>query len=359
MTDIQEPPQKRFRTENGKMDSKIDIIIDNIRTNPKNLYPVIHDSFHEPVNTVACVVANIKNSKDISRTIITLNNKLPLKELQHLKRVKNKLVLICAVEDLAGNTAQEVIDNKVPELKDSLNDFSVVEVPSLPPKVKKQFDIANKLWPCNFHPNKFHEKLVSGCFFDDEDLQQHKLFMIVVCEVVKFYIKKYNLNLNEVNVSVVVDPKTESVVAVSVNNNDHPIQHAAMLAIDKVAATQNGGAWADNTREVTLRGVDEDLEMYLNNRIPNLNFGARKYFSKSEMELDSKRYGDVPYLCTGYYVYMLKEPCLMCSMGLVHARINKVFFCRDNLSSGALHSTVKVHTIKDLNHHFEVFTGFL
>ena len=60
------------------------------------------------------------------------------------------------------------------------------------------------------------------------------------------------------------------------------------------------------------------------------------------------------YLCTGYDVYLSEEPCLMCSMALVHSRIRRVFFCRA-MPDGGLKTLTKLHTIQSLNHLFEVF----
>ncbi|CAG8501518.1 8171_t:CDS:2 [Ambispora leptoticha] len=48
-----------------------------------------------------------------------------------------------------------------------------------------------------------------------------------------------------------------------------------------------------------------------------------------------------------------EEP--MCSMALVHSRIGRVFYAKENPNSGGLGSTYKIHTHSSLNHHFQVF----
>lgn len=354
MSDDSEPPQKKMKSVRDQIQAKIDCIL----TNDKNLTPIIDESFFQDIPSVNVLVGDIKNPKDISKTILTLNDKLPLQELQHLKRVRKKEIIICSADLLNGNTVKEYLLEKTPEIEDVFEDFKEIKVPSLPPKVKIQFDAANKYWPCNFHPNKYYEKLAGGAFFEKDDLKIHKQNMIVAYETAHFYLKD-NEGFN--NVAVVTDPTIQSIVAIAINNDKHPIQHAAMLAIDKVAQSQNGGAWVANISDeidVTERSIDKELKRHLSKKFPHLIFGAKKF--KKKRDTTEELSSDLgPYLCTGYYIYLLKEPCVMCSMGLVHARINRVFFCDSNSHDGALLSKVKLQTLSSLNHRFEVFTGFL
>ena len=42
-------------------------------------------------------------------------------------------------------------------------------------------------------------------------------------------------------------------------------------------------------------------------------------------------------------------------MALVHSRILRVFYCRENKRDGGLGSKFKIHLQEGLNHHFEVY----
>ncbi|CAI5999378.1 unnamed protein product [Closterium sp. NIES-65] len=62
-----------------------------------------------------------------------------------------------------------------------------------------------------------------------------------------------------------------------------------------------------------------------------------------------------PYLCTGFDAFLLHEPCIMCAMALVHQRVRRVFYAIPSAEGGALGSCWKLHGVKSLNHHYEVF----
>ncbi|KAG0210162.1 adenosine deaminase, tRNA-specific 3 [Mortierella sp. GBA30] len=91
--------------------------------------------------------------------------------------------------------------------------------------------------------------------------------------------------------------------------------------------------------------------------------GKEKY--KDEIEEDNEEKekddssrtptGKKAYLCTGYDVYLTHEPCVMCSMALVHSRVGRVFYTLPIPASGGLGSVHKIHSHPNLNHHFFVY----
>ncbi|KAJ1511432.1 tRNA-specific adenosine deaminase subunit tad3 [Coelomomyces lativittatus] len=60
------------------------------------------------------------------------------------------------------------------------------------------------------------------------------------------------------------------------------------------------------------------------------------------------------YLCTGLTVVLIHEPCIMCSMALVHARVQTVVYAFPH-PNGGLKSLCSVHDEPWLNHHFHVY----
>eukprot|EP00884_Botryococcus_braunii_P010867 jgi/Botrbrau1/19782/Bobra.0124s0030.1 len=61
------------------------------------------------------------------------------------------------------------------------------------------------------------------------------------------------------------------------------------------------------------------------------------------------------YLCTGYDCYVVREPCAMCAMALLHSRVRRVVYCEADPQHGALGGTFRLHGERSLNHHYQVF----
>ncbi|KAI5481377.1 Set and Cytidine deaminase-like domain containing protein [Pseudohyphozyma bogoriensis] len=61
------------------------------------------------------------------------------------------------------------------------------------------------------------------------------------------------------------------------------------------------------------------------------------------------------YLLTGLTIFTSHEPCLLCSMSLLHSRIKELYFIKSAPGSGGCGSVYAVHEDKGLNHGFEVW----
>ena len=62
-----------------------------------------------------------------------------------------------------------------------------------------------------------------------------------------------------------------------------------------------------------------------------------------------------PYLLTGLSVFLSHEPCLLCSMSLLHSRVASVYYVKSTAGAGGLGSVHSVHEEEGLNHRFEVW----
>lgn len=61
------------------------------------------------------------------------------------------------------------------------------------------------------------------------------------------------------------------------------------------------------------------------------------------------------YLLTGLTVFMSHEPCLLCSMALLHSRISTLVYVKESPGAGGCGSEYRLHEQKGTNHRFEVY----
>lgn len=63
---------------------------------------------------------------------------------------------------------------------------------------------------------------------------------------------------------------------------------------------------------------------------------------------------DQAYLLTGYDVFILEEPCIFCSMCLLHARVKRVFYSTPMEHNGGLNERLMIPALPGVNHRFPV-----
>jgi len=101
------------------------------------------------------LISNIKTKTKISEIVNYLTKRIPLKSLNHLKRIKaqeNSYEVIIGLNDTQNEEIEEDIKQYLSE-----NDLLPLERRSVPlraPLTRSQYEICAKLWPINFYENK-------------------------------------------------------------------------------------------------------------------------------------------------------------------------------------------------------------
>ncbi len=280
------------------------------------LFPVLDLEVTDPVPVATALVGKVGDKKRLSHVLAHLAQRFPLgDEFQFLKRVRVRAgedagnsVLVTLVRDgTRFDVARWRRDSE--ETARLFCDLGLCEVPCRPPRTRAQWVAAQRdLWPCKFHENPVLEATLGRTAEDvwgEEAFARHEYHLRRVAG--KASLPEWDIRCGEGVESVaLVDPTDNQVLA---EERGGPkcgctLDHAVMRAVESLAAREDRSA-------------------------------------------DS-------YLCTGLDAYLSHEPCLMCSMALTHSRIRRVFFVRES-PGGGLTSVARLHTVKALNHLFEVY----
>ncbi|XP_031639743.1 probable inactive tRNA-specific adenosine deaminase-like protein 3 [Contarinia nasturtii] len=365
---------------------------------------ILSDEHIEPIKRCFVYAGIVDDKKFIGKAMSELCQSMPLHGLNFLKRVHQSKLLLCTLNQMLDFLRENHEDEIVKKIFMTENDLrtasdqmttsllklymtkrgisltvvnflikkiEITSVAAQAPLLSWQHSDVNNDWPTKFHPNKDLEKLYNGTWFTEQETIFHVQIM-EMCGLLRTKLKR------EV-CGIAIDPRTKSIVAIGFDEIDrHPLMHCAMVLIDAVARTQKGGAWNeflvenddlaiytnfnDEFDEYTQSGVSKFIRKLITTENPSITFGAervktavenRQNYTDIDVNGDNlSKYG--PYLCTGYDVYLWREPCLMCSMALTHSRIRTIFF-HETQSTGSLCTLTKLQSVKALNHHFQVF----
>lgn len=248
-------------------------------TSSFQIVSILSDDLTKSVDTLNVYTISITDTKSISVIMMEVNKLLPVPNLQHLKRIKKKDMILCPVKDLAemvkeNETFFESIKHVLPEPKsrDSADeiakslldlpsesssttsilfeylqvkgfthemaekltsDVAILPVPSVQPKLRWQYSIATEQWPCKFHLNKQLENLYNHNMFTENEKNFHSKLMAQSLFI--------SSNMNDKSVGVIVDPRNGRIVAVGGTRIDlHPLMHCSMVLIDMVSKTKTG-----------------------------------------------------------------------------------------------------------------------
>ncbi|XP_076241441.1 putative inactive tRNA-specific adenosine deaminase-like protein 3 [Calliopsis andreniformis] len=374
--------------------------------------PILSSEFKNDPPLEDVYVGLLKQKKDISTAIQSISSVFP--GFHHLKRCSTSKLLLAplripellrsSVEPSEEDTLTEdklktVLKERGFDLALLEDDFQVVKVPARAARTKAQAERASKVWPMNFHPDPSIECLIDGSIFTPHQLTLIERYMNVAIEAARLgAIGDANCNGS----ALIADPEDGRILAIAASKIDeHPMWHAAMLAIDLVAKLQGGGAWElhkrrNNVTEAETSSITDTREeencvtrerrlkrRYIENAplfypesLSNITLpkketlkttivrkGRRNNGLKTVSTEKSDKFEATetekcgPYLCTGYWTFLLREPCPLCAMALVHSRVSRIFYGTPNQNTGVLGSKTVLHAVPGLNHRYQVWSG--
>ena len=229
-------------------------------------------------------------------------------------------------------------------------EYTYAYAPVEAPTDKEEWARANAVWPCAIvakDPRRLAEEEPPS----EETVEYMRKWTASACA------RAFDAKRGECgNCVIIVDPVGDREVAQAMDESDeHPLRHAAVAAVD-YAARVDLETFPEEERVQAL--IDARRE----EKIAEENASGDDKKRKRDAQVKGSTLTEImgrPYLCTGYDAFMVREPCIMCAMALVHSRLKRVIFACPNAKTGALtgpSGVRRLHGVKSLNHHYFVYT---
>ena len=326
----------------------------------------------ESIDLVNAVYAPLLCKQNATKVLSILNDSYPFpKCLKQLKRIRVasdnstlEILLFVAKIGFHSDIIKELSAHAKPipsnvlktycnldGLIDMIGPLHFTEIPTILPLTRKQFELCKKYWSFSFHENKELEAKMNGDIFVDDKQRQS----FAECMKTAHFVSKLSNDAPTKCAlgAVISDPKSSTIMATAydlTNNSNtqikHPLHHAPMVVIDMLALSQGGGSCSYKPLLSDKPSIIDGLYFKPFNKIQNYEGTGYKH--------EGKCASPESYIGTGLHVFLTCEPCVMCSMALLHTRVKCVFYESTNYEGG-LGTLYKINTLKDLNHKFDVY----
>jgi tRNA-specific adenosine deaminase 3 len=278
------------------------------------------------VMTMQAWAVDIPVSKNIATMLKWLKQSgLESDALSHLKRIRKRDSI---------STLLLSVSSTVPLLPTNLDigDPYQISVPSNPALTQTSLILKNTLWPTVYAPRRKWEP-------EKWSIAKVQWARDAISHMLRNTAQTTSSDELPVVAHVPKPFEDEALLSRSFTAKDtristgHPLRHAAMNLIRNVAD------WRAKTSPADL--------------LPDPSKPATSP-SNGSLEISDTSSNGANYLLTGLTLFITHEPCIMCSMALLHSRVKEVFYIVPMPQTGGCGGSACLPALKGVNHRYSI-----
>ena len=244
------------------------------------------------------------------------------------------------------------------------------QIPATAATQRAHLEAKNLIWPTVYSPHLTPKPLEHTTA--DIELVHLAMTLIVkqaqsalaagdVCALSTLEGVKSHISQLPIAACVLQDQFLRSPVVVSDtrNSSKHPLRHAVLNLIREVASSTTSHPHPQGQEFDTIPVSTLSSENYRPN--PASKLESPSFYSSQDLTYQAVAPIQDPlqngegYQLTNRTLYITHEPCILCTMALVHARVKEVVFIHSMPTTGGCGGTVLVPELKTINHRFNVW----